>query len=55
MKHAEVRWSENYVDWAISNQAANSGRLNDYPIREYTASGWQWKRYAPALQGEDIV
>ena len=24
------------LDWAISNQAPNRGRLNDHPAREYT-------------------
>ena len=31
---------ENNEYWAISNQAANSGRLNDHPVREYVTSEW---------------
>ena len=28
--------AEKLLDWAISNQAPNRGRLNDHPAREYT-------------------
>ena len=42
------------MDWAISSQAANSGRFNDYPAREYAASDWRWK-WRASLWDEDIV
>ena len=46
---------ENYAYWAISSQAPNRGRFNDYPVREYNASDWHWKCGTPKLLGEDIV
>nr|DAN00815.1 MAG TPA: hypothetical protein [Caudoviricetes sp.] len=46
---------ENNKDWAISSQALNRGRFNDYPVREYTASDWRWKWYAFLKRIEDIV
>ena len=33
--------------WAISSQAPNRRRFKDYPMREYIASDWQWKRQTP--------
>ena len=38
---------ENYIYWAISSQAPNRGRFNDYPVREYNASDWHWKCGTP--------
>ena len=43
---------ENDTDWAISSQAVNSGRFNDYPAREYTASAVEVVRIR---KDEDIV
>ena len=48
MKDAYARRFEKDTDWAISSQAPNRGRFNDYPVREYTASDWRWKWQAPA-------
>ena len=45
---------ENYIDWAISSQALNRGRFNDYLVREYTTSDWLWKWYIRVILHEKI-
>ena len=46
---------KNYIDWTISRKAPNRRIFNDYPVREYTASDWQWKWCASFYEDEDIV
>ncbi len=44
-KYMDGVWSNpnRCKQWAISSQAPNRGRFNDYPVREYIASDWRWK------------
>ena len=51
---------ENYMDWTISNQAANSGRLNDYPGGEYSlnrgsARGFKLKSFGQKVKSYLIL
>ena len=49
---------ENNKDWAISNQASNRGRLNDYSVAGSTLSTLDNGSGSPLTrngEGEDIV
>lgn len=50
------QWFENNKDWAISSQASNRGRFNDYPGSGSTPKRVEMGNPKPHMwHGEDIV
>ena len=46
---------KNYKDWAISSQASNRGRFNDYPVRSRDKRLEMGNPNPQKWYGEDIV